>query len=90
MPSLVQNYEVLLDFTNDTTEPVTIQLLKDYGRNTSAIVLLLPSESTTLILNSGSVYRYAVKTGPRVYKVANVILCVNVLEVSLIMDCLDI
>ncbi|KAF9270300.1 hypothetical protein L218DRAFT_1071753 [Marasmius fiardii PR-910] len=73
MPSLVQDYEILLDFTNDTSEPVTIQLQRDYGRNTSAIVLLHPSESITLILNSGSVYRYAVKTGPNVYKVANII-----------------
>ncbi|KAG7099297.1 hypothetical protein E1B28_001155 [Marasmius oreades] len=73
MPSLVQEYEILLDFTNDTSEPVTIQLQRDYGRNTNALVMLHPSESVTLILNSGSVYRYAIKTGPNVYKVANVI-----------------
>ncbi|KAJ8084102.1 hypothetical protein PM082_002869 [Marasmius tenuissimus] len=73
MPSLVQDYEILLNFINDTSEPVTVQLQKDYGRNTSTIVLLHPSESVTLILNSGSVYRYAIKTGPNVYKVANVI-----------------
>jgi len=75
MPSHIQSYEILLDFSNDTDAAVTIQLCRDYGRNTNAIVLLHPSESVTLILDSGSVYRYAVKTGSgSVYKVANVVL----------------
>lgn len=62
MPAPTQSYEVLLDFTNDTHDNVTIQLSKDYGRNYDAIVLLNPAESITLILDSGSIYRYAVKT----------------------------
>jgi len=69
MPSHLQTYEVLLDFTNDTHDYVTVQLLRDYGRNTSAVVLLNPAESVTLVLDSGSIYRYAVKTHS---KVANV------------------
>ncbi|KAK7463665.1 hypothetical protein VKT23_005606 [Stygiomarasmius scandens] len=74
MPSHIQSYEILLDFSNDTDAAVTIQLCRDYGRNTNAVVLLHPSESVTLILDSGSVYRYAVKTGSgSVYKVANVV-----------------
>jgi len=68
MPAPTQ-YEVLLDFTNDTHDCASIQLLRDYGRNTSAIVLLHPGESVTLILDAGSVYKYALKTHS---KVANV------------------
>ncbi|KAF9240853.1 hypothetical protein BU15DRAFT_87429 [Melanogaster broomeanus] len=70
MPALTQSsYEVLLDFTNDTHDCATIQLLRDYGRNASAIVLLHPGESLTLVLDAGSVYKYALKSRS---KVANV------------------
>ncbi|KAJ3987497.1 hypothetical protein F5890DRAFT_1551306 [Lentinula detonsa] len=74
MPALLHtNYEVLLDFNNDTSRPVSIQLSQDYGRNTNAIVLLLPSEAVSLILQPGSLYRYAVKINSgSVYKVADV------------------
>lgn len=68
MPAPTQ-YEVLLDFTNDTHDCASIQLLRDYGRNTDAIVLLHPGESVTLILDAGSAYKYALKTRS---KVANV------------------
>ncbi|KAG5734637.1 hypothetical protein E4T56_gene5270 [Termitomyces sp. T112] len=69
MPSLVQNYDVLLEFTNDTLETITVQVLHDYGRNTRSIVLLHPEESVTLVLDAGTSYRYAVKQRT---KVANV------------------
>jgi len=70
MPALTQDsYEVCLDFTNDTHDCASIQLLRDYGRSTSAIVLLHPGESVTLILDAGSVYKYALKSRT---KVANV------------------
>ncbi|KDQ63659.1 hypothetical protein JAAARDRAFT_29688 [Jaapia argillacea MUCL 33604] len=69
MPSSTQPYEVLLDFTNDTPDCTTVQLLQDYGRSTAAIVLLQPGETVTLILDAGSVYRYALKMRS---KVANV------------------
>ncbi|KAJ3813751.1 hypothetical protein EV368DRAFT_48347 [Lentinula lateritia] len=73
MPALLHNYEVLLDFNNDTSKPVSIQLSEDYGHNTNAIVLLLPSEAVSLILQPGSLYRYAVKINSgSVYKVADV------------------
>ncbi|KAH9950484.1 hypothetical protein B0H21DRAFT_536720 [Amylocystis lapponica] len=52
MPASTQ-YEVLLDFTNDTHDCASVQLLRDYGRNTDAIVLLHPGESVTLILDAG-------------------------------------
>ncbi|KAG1826024.1 uncharacterized protein BJ212DRAFT_1317598 [Suillus subaureus] len=69
MPAITQPYEVLLDFTNDTHDCATIQLLRDYGRNTSAVVLLHPGESLTLVLEAGSMYKYALKSHS---KVANV------------------
>ncbi|KAG6381247.1 hypothetical protein JVT61DRAFT_5651 [Boletus reticuloceps] len=70
MPAPTQlSYEVCLDFTNDTHDCATIQLLHDYGRSTSAIVLLHPGESVTLVLDAGSLYKYALKSRT---KVANV------------------
>lgn len=53
MPARTEEYEVLLDFTNDTHDPATVQLLRDYGRTTNAIVLLHPGESITLVLDAG-------------------------------------
>ena len=53
MPGTTQ-YEVLLDFTNDTHDCATVQLQRDYGRNTGAIVLLHPGESVTLVLDAGT------------------------------------
>ena len=53
MPALTEGYEVLLDFVNDTHDCATIQLLRDYGRNSGAIVLLKPGESVTLVLDAG-------------------------------------
>ena len=54
MPGRTEAFEVLLDFTNDTHDAATIQLLRDYGRSSSAIVLLHPGESITLVLDAGA------------------------------------
>ncbi|KAI0080097.1 hypothetical protein K474DRAFT_1682886 [Panus rudis PR-1116 ss-1] len=69
MPGRTEAYEVLLDFTNDTHDAATVQLLREYGRTTNAIVLLHPGESITLVLDAGAIYQYALKTRS---KVANV------------------
>lgn len=53
MPGLTEAYEVLLDFTNDTHDAATVQLLREYGRSTNTIVLLHPGESITLVLDAG-------------------------------------
>ena len=66
MPASVQDYEVLLNLNNDTRDCATVQLLRDYGRSTAAIVLLHPGESITLILDAGSIYRYALKMHSKV------------------------
>lgn len=70
MPSIVQNYEILLDFTNDTLDSVTVQLLHDYGRSSRSTVLLNPDESVTLVLDAGSIYRYAVKSRTKVVSIS--------------------
>ncbi|KAI0348487.1 hypothetical protein BDW22DRAFT_95479 [Trametopsis cervina] len=69
MPARTEDYEVLLDFVNDTHDCATVQLLRDYGRNTGAIVLLRPGESITLVLDAGSVYQYALKMRSKVVNV---------------------
>lgn len=73
MPSLVQSYDVLLDIINDMHDSVSVQLLRDYGRNTGAVVLLHPTETVTLVLESGSSYRYAFKSRTRVANVTYVL-----------------
>lgn len=69
MPGLTEAYEVLLDFTNDTHDAATVQLLRDYGRTSNAVVLLQPGESVTLVLDAGSAYQYALKTRSKVVNV---------------------
>lgn len=54
MPARTEDYEVLLDFINDTHDCASVQLLRDYGRNSGAIVILRPGESVTLVLDAGS------------------------------------
>ncbi|KAF8078539.1 hypothetical protein FPV67DRAFT_61254 [Lyophyllum atratum] len=70
MPSIVQCYDILLDFTNDTVDCVTVQLLHNYGQNARSIVLLNPQESVTLVLAAGSVYCYAIKARTKVASVS--------------------
>ena len=53
MPARTDDYEVLLYFVNDTHDCASVQLLRDYGRNTGATVLLPPGESVTLVLDAG-------------------------------------
>ena len=61
MPGATQ-YEVLLDFTNDTHDCATVQLQRDYGRNTGTIVLLHPGESVTLVLDAGECFHRTTET----------------------------
>ncbi|KAI9508792.1 hypothetical protein F5148DRAFT_979328 [Russula earlei] len=70
MPVLTQDYEVLLVFTNDSHDCATVQLLRDYGRNTGAIVLLQPAEAVTLVLEAGSTYKYVIKTQTKLVSVS--------------------
>ncbi|EJD03568.1 uncharacterized protein FOMMEDRAFT_139805 [Fomitiporia mediterranea MF3/22] len=69
MPSISQSYEVILDFTNDTHDSATVQLLRDYGRPSNRIVLLNPGETMSLVLDAGDTYKYTVKTRSKVVNI---------------------
>jgi len=70
MPAITQDYEVLLVVTNDSHDCATVQLLRAYGRNTGAIVLLPPPEAVTLVLEAGSTYKYVIKTQSKLVSVS--------------------
>jgi len=70
MPAITQDYEVLLAITNDSHDCATVQLLRDYGRNSGAIVLLQPTEAVTLVLEAGSIYKYVVKTQSKLVSIS--------------------
>ena len=72
MPAPLQSFDILLDVVNDTQDNVTVQLERDYGVSGSAVALVRPAESLSLVLESGSVYRYALKTQTRVANVTYV------------------
>lgn len=63
MPGLIQSYDVLLEFTNDTDHCTSLQLLRDYNARGSAgaSVLIPPGEAITLVLDAGSSYHYVLK-----------------------------
>ncbi|TFY83589.1 hypothetical protein EWM64_g414 [Hericium alpestre] len=69
MPAIAEDYEILLEFSNDTHDCATVQLSRDYGRNTGTIVLLHPGEVVTLVLEAGSTYKYVLKTRTKVASV---------------------
>lgn len=70
MPAITEDFEVLLNFSNDTHDCATVQLLRDYGRGTGAIVLVQPGEFVTLVLEAGSTYKYVLKTRTKLVSVS--------------------
>ncbi|KAI0067737.1 hypothetical protein BV25DRAFT_1867537 [Artomyces pyxidatus] len=70
MPAITEDYEVLLNVSNDTHDCATLQLLRDYSRNAGAVVLLDPGEVVTLVLEAGSTYRYVVKARSKLASVS--------------------
>ena len=77
MPGRTEDYEVLLDFVNDTHDCATVQLLRDYGRNSGTIVLLRPGESVTLVLDAGT------SVSPAALLMRNSLTCVHRLGVPI-------
>jgi len=69
MPSVAQSYEVILDFTNDTHDSATVQLLRDYGCRSNRTVLLNPGETVSLVLDAGDTYKYTLKTKTKVVNI---------------------
>ena len=74
MPSVVQSYEVILDFTNDTQDAATVQLSRDYGCRSGRIALLNPGDTVSLVLDAGDTYKYTLKTKTKVINVTYVLL----------------
>lgn len=72
MPSIIQSYKVLLDFTNDTPDAATLQLSRDYGCHSGRIALLNPGETVSLVLDAGDTYKYTLKTKTKVINVTYV------------------
>ena len=82
MPSISQSYEVILDFTNDTLDSATLQLLRDYGRPSNRIILLNPGETMSLVLAAGDTYKYTLKTKYKVVNVTSVIIFPKLVKIS--------
>ena len=82
MPSISQSYEVILDFTNDTLDSATVQLLRDYGRPSNRIILLNPGETMSLVLAAGDTYKYTLKTKYKVVNVTSVIIFPKLVKIS--------
>ncbi|KAJ7597119.1 hypothetical protein C8J56DRAFT_308648 [Mycena floridula] len=70
MPTSTLPFEIMFEFKNDTTIPVTLQLTGQ-GSNgqpnavagQGPVILLQSRESVSLVLNAGSAYHYALKQG---------------------------
>ncbi|KAA1468189.1 hypothetical protein DENSPDRAFT_857137 [Dentipellis sp. KUC8613] len=69
MPGIADDYAILLEFSNDTLDCATVQLSRDYGRNSRTIVLLQPGEVVALVLEAGSTYKYVLRTPSKVASV---------------------
>jgi len=67
MPTSTESFEVLFEFTNDTTDSVAIQLMRveDGGGGGGPMIRLFPKDSVSLVLNAGATYSYLVKQGLR-------------------------
>lgn len=62
MPTSTVPFDVLFEFTNDTTSAATIQLSHGDGEfSGNATVLLQGGESVSLVLNAGTTYHYMLK-----------------------------
>ncbi|KIY47010.1 hypothetical protein FISHEDRAFT_18933, partial [Fistulina hepatica ATCC 64428] len=57
MPTSTVPYEILFDFTNDSTSRMSFQLRR-HGASNGPTILLQRSESVSLVLTAGSLYEY--------------------------------
>ncbi|KAI0375375.1 hypothetical protein BV20DRAFT_913283, partial [Pilatotrama ljubarskyi] len=55
-------YEVLLEFSNDTPDAVTLQVLRrEDGGQAGPIIFLDARENISLVLTAGVAYKYAIR-----------------------------
>jgi len=74
MPTCTLPFEILFEFTNDTLEAATLQLMRGgddpFSGGGGAMVLLHGrGDSVSLVLNAGSTYSYRLKQGRKVSKI---------------------
>ncbi|KAH9950479.1 hypothetical protein B0H21DRAFT_536607 [Amylocystis lapponica] len=61
-PTCTLPYEVLFEFVNNTSEPTTMQVLRqDSGSPSGATILVHRGENVSLVLTAGQPYKYAMK-----------------------------
>ncbi|KAF5313995.1 hypothetical protein D9611_006873 [Ephemerocybe angulata] len=80
MPTSTAPFEVLFEFTNDTSDLATLQLTRDVGASSSSpspssnssgpslagpMIRLFPRDSVSLVLDAGATYHYLVKQNQR-------------------------
>ena len=72
MPTCTLPYEVLLEFTNDTHDAATLQLMRggDGFSGGGAMILLQRRESVSLVLNAGATYQYTLRQGEKAAKIS--------------------
>ncbi|KAI0639777.1 hypothetical protein C8Q77DRAFT_1152727 [Trametes polyzona] len=66
-PTCTIPYEVLLEFSNDTPDAATMQVLRreDGGGQAGPVILLHQGEELSLVLTAGVGYKYAIRQHPR-------------------------
>jgi hypothetical protein len=91
MPTCTLPYEVLFEFTNDTSEAATLQLVRrDDGFGEGAMILLQRRESVSLVLDAGATYQYTLRQGQKAAKISWVDSSLRVPSSASIVNPLDI
>ena len=61
-PTCTIPYEVLLEFINDSSDSVTLQVFRqEDGTQTGAMLLIHEGESISLVLTAGCLYQYGLR-----------------------------
>ena len=61
MPASTETHDLTLTLHNDTTSFVTVQVLRESGGQPGISICIRAGEDLTLVVMSGTLYRYAVE-----------------------------
>ncbi|KAL1951630.1 hypothetical protein VTO73DRAFT_779 [Trametes versicolor] len=64
-PTCTLPYEVLLEFSNDTPDAATMQVLRREDGQAGPVIFLHHGEDISLVLTAGVAYKYALRQPPR-------------------------
>ncbi len=64
-PTCTLPYEVLLEFSNDTPDAATMQVLRREDGQAGPVIFLHRGEDISLVLTAGVAYKYALRQPPR-------------------------